>query len=347
MVLADLGADVIKIEDPAGTDWLRHMPPMHDGESVMFAAVNRNKRSVALDLKTEGGNRDFLRLLESADVVVESFRPGVMERLGLGWEVIHKQNPSAILCSISGFGQTGPNTMRAGHDLTYLALSGVLSLTGTTSGELAIPGVQVGDIGGGALYAVIAILAALIARQRDGVGQWCDVSIVDGLVSWLSVHAAMAIERNESPQAGDELLTGKHPCYSIYPCADGHIAVAAIEPQFWKALITTLGLASLEPDAFADGARGAEVRATLAEKFRSRTRAQWAEVFAGIDACVQPVLTVNEALKDPQTVVREMVIEGAGPIPQTGSPIKLSKSATAQMRPAPRLGEHNDELFDP
>jgi crotonobetainyl-CoA:carnitine CoA-transferase CaiB-like acyl-CoA transferase len=346
MVLADLGADVIKIEDPAGTDWLRHMPPMHDGESVMFAAVNRNKRSVALDLKTDSGKSDFLRLLESADVVVESFRPGVMERLGLGWDVIHEHNSSAILCSISGFGQTGPNRTRAGHDLTYLALSGVLSLTGTTSGELAIPGVQVGDFGGGALYAVIAILTALIARQRDGAGQWCDVSIVDGLVSWLSVHAAAAIERKESPKAGDELLTGKHPCYSIYPCADGHITVAAMEPQFWKALITTLDLAGLEEDAFADGARAAEVRATLASKFRGKTRAHWKDVFAGTDACVQPVLTVNEALADPQTVARGMLIEGAGPIPQTGSPIKLSGSLPAPMHPAPQLGEHNATLLD-
>jgi crotonobetainyl-CoA:carnitine CoA-transferase CaiB-like acyl-CoA transferase len=197
------------------------------------------------------------------------------------------------------------------------------------------------------LYAVIAILTALIARQRDGAGQWCDISIVDGLVSWLSVHAAAAIERRESPKAGGELLTGKHPAYSIYPCMDGHITVAAIEPQFWNALLTTLDLAGLEEDAFADGAQGAEVRAILAEKFSSKTRAQWAEVFAQTDACIQPVLTVNEALADPQTAARGMLIEGAGPIAQIGSPIKLSNNHAVQPLPAPKLGEHNGELLDP
>jgi crotonobetainyl-CoA:carnitine CoA-transferase CaiB-like acyl-CoA transferase len=346
MLLGDLGADVIKIEDPAGTDWLRHTPPMHGDTSVMFSAVNRNKRSVTLDLKTDEGKAGFFKLLASADVVVEGFRPGVMDRLGMGWDVIHERNSAAILCSISGFGQTGPYRTKAGHDLTYLALSGVLSLVGTTTGELAIPGVQLGDIGGGAQSAVIAILSALIARQRDGVGQWCDVSMVDGLVSWLSVHAAVALERGESPRAGDELLTGQHPCYAIYPCSDGYITVAAIEPQFWKALIAKLELPELEQDAFADGSRATEVKTLLAGKFGSKTRAEWAELFAGIDACVQPVLTVNEALSNPQIVAREMLIDGAGPIAQTGFPFKLSGNPLSVQRPAPGLGEHNADLLD-
>jgi alpha-methylacyl-CoA racemase len=346
MLLGDLGADVIKIEDPAGTDWLRHTPPLHDGTSVMFSAVNRNKRSVTLDLKTEAGKAGFFKLLAGADVVVEGFRPGVMDRLGIGWDVIHERNPAAILCSISGFGQTGPYRTKAGHDLTYLALSGVLSLIGTTGGELAIPGVQLGDIGGGAQYAVIAILAALIARARDGAGQWCDVSMVDGLVSWLSVHAAAAIERGQAPRAGDELLTGKHPCYGLYLCSDGEITVAAIEPQFWQALITTLDLPELVGDAFADGERGAYAKARLTEKFQAQTRAQWATVFAGVDACVQPVLTINEALDDPQIVSRDLLIEGAGPIAQTGFPFRLGANPLAVQRPVPALGEHNADLLD-
>jgi crotonobetainyl-CoA:carnitine CoA-transferase CaiB-like acyl-CoA transferase len=323
MLLGDLGADVIKVEDPTGGDWLRTTPPLRDGESVMYAALNRNKRSVTADLKSETGRADFLRLVETADVVVEGFRPGVLDRLGVGWDVIHAANPQTILASISGFGQDGPYRGRAGHDLTYLALSGVLSVIGTTRGETAIPGVQVGDLGGGAIFAAVAILAALIARQTTGEGQWCDVSITDGLVSWLSVHAAAAFDRGAAPRAGEELLTGKFPCYGIYPCSDGEITVAAIEPQFWQQLTKTLAMPELESDAYATGDRAAEVREQLSAVFREHPRAHWARVFRDVDACVEPVLTIPEALEHPQIAGRGMVLDGV----------------TARRRPPARPGK--------
>ena len=338
MILGDLGADVIKVEDPAGSDWLRNTPPLVRGESVMFQAVNRNKRSVVIDLKSDNGKQDFFRLLETADVVVEGFRPGVIDRLGIGWPQIHEHNPATILCSISGFGQDGPYRTKAGHDLTYTALSGVLSLIGTASGELAIPGVQIGDIGGGALYAVIAILSALIARQRDGTGQWCDVSMVDGLITWLATQVAASRATGVVPRAGDELLTGKHPCYSLYPCSDGQISVAAIEPQFWQALIATLDLPELSPaDGFADGERGVLVRNKLAEVFSAHSRSHWAGVFAGVDACVEPVLSVVEALEHPQVKARGMPVEGFG--------FRLGATPPSIRRPAPKLGQDTQDLL--
>ncbi len=192
MILAGLGAEVIKVEDLEGGDYMRWMPPLEDGTGVMFTAINRGKRSLRLNLKTARGRELFLDLAARSQVVLESFRPGVMDRLGLGTDALHACNPRMVICSISGFGQDGPDRLRAGHDLNYLARAGVLSITGAAGGMPAIPGVQVADIGGGAQSAVIAILAALRRAEHTGEGSHCDVSMLDGVLSWMSPHIAAA-----------------------------------------------------------------------------------------------------------------------------------------------------------
>lgn len=348
LLLADLGADVVKVEDTGGGDYLRWMPPLaDDGQSVMYHPVNRNKRSIALDLKNDDGRELFLRLCERADVVVESFRPGVMARLGLGWDVLHERNPRLILCSISGYGQDGPYRERAGHDIDYIAIGGALGMTGSEDGTPALPGVQIGDLGGGALGAAVAILAALEQRHRGGEGQWCDVSMLDGVVAWDAMHFARAIAEERSPGPGGHVLNGRHPCYRVYRCADGWLAVGALEPKFWAALTETIGLPHLASEGFAEGDAARRVVDEVEAVLKGRTRAEWMEVFGDRDVCVEPVLSLHEMREHPQVRARglEVAAGEAGPAPQLAPPLRLSASPFEVRRPAPRQGEHTEELL--
>ena len=257
MLLADFGADVIKVEDTAGGDYMRWMPPLVDDSSAMFHPLNRNKRSVAIDLKNPLGRDAFLRLAETVDVVVESFRPGVMDRLGIGFAALREVNPRLVLCSISGYGQDGPFRDRAGHDLNYAAVAGVLLLGGNADEPPAMPGLQVGDLGGGALDAALAIMIALHHAARTGRGQHCDVSMVDGLISWAGVHASQLFATGEAPAPATGMLTGRYPCYRIYACADGYLSVGALEPKFWRAFVEVIGLPELAGNGLVDGEAGA------------------------------------------------------------------------------------------
>jgi alpha-methylacyl-CoA racemase len=347
LLLADLGADVIKIEDTETGDYLRWIPPLAGEYSAMFHPLNRNKRSVALNLKTDSGREAFLRLVDTADVVVESFRPGVMDRLGLGWDVLHERNPSTILCSISGYGQDGPYRDRAGHDLNYAALAGVLSLTASASGDPAMPGVQAGDLGGGALDAAVAILAALHQRMRTGKGQRCDIAMLDGLVSWMAPHAALYFAGAGVPGPNTLTLNGRHPCYRIYACQDGHMALGALEPKFWRAFVEAVGLPHLAGSAFTDGDEGRSVAAEIEGVMRQRTRAEWASTFAGLDVCCEPLLGLDETFDDPQVQHRGMEVQAGvgGPLPQCASPLRLSDSAFEVRRLAPGYAQHTRELL--
>jgi crotonobetainyl-CoA:carnitine CoA-transferase CaiB-like acyl-CoA transferase len=346
-ILADLGADVIKVEDTTGGDYIRWTPPLHGEYSALYHTLNRNKRSVKLNLKSDAGREAFLRLSGTADVVVESFRPGVMDRLGVGYETLRGANPGIILCSISGYGQDGPYRDRAGHDLNYMAIGGALGITGTADGTLAMPGVQVGDIGGGAMSAAIAILAALQHRNRTGEGQHCDVSMLDGIVSWLSIHAARFFHDGERPGPATLHLNGRHPCYSVYRCRDGWMSVGALEPKFWAELMRALDAPHLESDAFADGERAQEVHAEIEAIFLTRTRAEWAEHLAGRDVCCEPVLGFDEVFENEQVRHRGLEIAAGegGPLPQTGFPFQLSATPPRVRHPAPGWGEHTRELL--
>jgi crotonobetainyl-CoA:carnitine CoA-transferase CaiB-like acyl-CoA transferase len=314
MLLADLGADVIKVEDTEGGDYLRWMPPLVGRYSAMFHALNRGKRSLALNLKTDGGRDAFLRVVERADVVVEGFRPGVLDRLGVGYDSLRARNPGLILCSITGYGQDGPLRDRVGHDINYLALAGALSITGCSPEALAIPGVQVGDIGGGALGAAVAVLAALHERNRTGEGRHCDVSMLDGLMAWMTPVIASYRATADVPAATTLTLNGRHPCYRLYRCADGYLSVGALEPKFWTAFVEAIGLAHLADRGLASGDEAERVAAEVEAALRTGTREHWRAAFEGREVCCEPVLSVSEALEHPQVRARGLGrTEGSGP----------------------------------
>jgi crotonobetainyl-CoA:carnitine CoA-transferase CaiB-like acyl-CoA transferase len=332
-LLADLGADVIRVEDPAAITRARGAaggsPPVAEqGYDPHRQVLNRNKRSLVLNLKIAAGREVFYRLVERADVVVEGFRPGVTRRLGIDYETLQARNPRLIYCSLSGWGQTGPYREVAGHDIDYLAVAGVLDLTGPAGGPPAIPGVQVADIGGGALMAAFGIMVALFHRERTGQGQYIDVSMLDGAFAWLG-HIVGRFFTGEVWGRGRGLLTGGVPCYNVYPTADGkYVAVGALEPWFWANLCRRLGREDLIPKQFATGPEGEAVRAELAAIFRTRSRDEWAAELMGADTCVAPVKDLGEALADPQIQARQMVIEVEDPrygrVRQVGFPVKFS-----------------------
>ncbi len=309
MILAGLGAEVVKVEDLDGGDYMRWMPPLHDGTGAMFTALNRGKRSLRLDLKSRRGRELFLALVRGSGVLVESFRPGVIDRLGLGVEALWDVNPRLVVCSISGFGQDGPDRLRAGHDLNYLARAGVLAITAEPGGRPVIPGVQIADVGGGAQSAVIAILAALRNAGQTGRGSHCDVAMLDGLMSWMSPHIA-AVRHGGAAGPSTMLLNGAHPCYHVYRCADGWITVAALEPKFWDRLCELLDLGELRDRAFATGAAGDDAVRRLEEVFLGGTRAEWRARLGEVDTCCEPVLSVVELMDDPQVRHRADDVDG-------------------------------------
>ena len=326
--LADFGAEIIKIEPPAG-DPARQVPPFLESESTLFAEINRGKKSVVADLKNERDRHAVLELCASADVVMEGFRPGVMDRMGLGYELLSSRNPRLIYVAITGFGQAGQDALRAGHDINYLALSGALDLIGWPAGPLAVPGFQMADIGG-TLHAVIGTLLALAARQKSGRGQFVDVSMTNAVASLMLLPLTILTATGCSPRRGDERLSGRYGCYGVYETADGRwVAVGALEPKFWAMLCRELSCEQFIADQFAEDARREVIRDHLATVFRTQTAAEWEERFRGKDVCVSAVLTLAEARayrQDP-------------PFPQ------LSDSPAAPGAPPPRLGEHTRELL--
>jgi crotonobetainyl-CoA:carnitine CoA-transferase CaiB-like acyl-CoA transferase len=352
LLLADLGADVVKVEEPGRGDYFRAFPPIVDGEGAYFHAVSRGKRSVTLNLKAPEGADLLRRLASRADVLVESFRPGVMERLDLGAARLRTLNRRLVYCAISGYGQDGPYRLRAGHDLNYIAAAGLLGLTGTPGeapgdpGVPVIPAVQVADLAGGALLPAVAILAALVSRAATGEGAALDLAMTDGVLSLLGIHVARAAASGETARRGDMLLTGRYPCYGVYRTGDGReLAVGAIEAKFWESFCAVIGRPDLTPHAFAEGEEGARVKREVAAVLASRTLAEWVAAFSDADACVEPVATLKAALEHPQLRHRGMVVEqptpSGGRLLTVGSPVHAlgaTGPAPKARRPAPRLG---------
>jgi alpha-methylacyl-CoA racemase len=353
MLLADLGADVLKVEDTGMGDYVRWAPPYYEGaddsaKSALYLALNRGKRSIRLDLKAEAGRQVLLDLVERSDVVVEGFRPGVMDRLGVGYDVLSERNPRIVYCAITGYGQTGPYTARSGHDMNYLGLVGMLDLGGAPDGPPVQAGGQIADLGGGALMAAYAILAALRSAERTGEGQMVDVSMADGALSWLAMTAAQHLADGRVPRRGSESLTGGFACYRPYPCADGWVTMGALEPKFWAAWCTGVGRADLMDKAFE--APGSDAHAAVAEVFASRTRAEWKAFADEHDCCLEPVLDVGEALDSELVRERGMVTEleqpGAErPVRLVGHPVKFSGTPADPGRPGPGLGQHTAEVL--
>jgi len=343
MLLADMGADVVKVEEPGGGgDYLRWTPPLAGGQSVLFNAINRNKRSITLNLKSPAGRDLLLQLAENADVLVEGNRPGVMARLGLGWDALHARNPKLVMCSITGYGQDGPFASRAGHDLNYMATSGALGLNGAIDGPSMPLSVQVADIGGGGLQPAVAILGALVAVGRGEEGRWIDASMMDGAVSWLALALA-AHGGGEHVGRGDQRLAGRYPCYRVYACKDsGFYSVGALEPKFWATLCNTIERPDLLALQFAEGEDGARAHEAVESVFLSRTREEWEQTLAGLDVCCEPVLEIGEVAAHPQVVARGLIASTP-----TGVEVRPAIPLSPDWRrlDAPGLGQHSAEIL--
>ncbi len=345
LVLADLGATVDKVEEPGTGDYTRHMPPMKDDTSALFLGLNRNKRSLALDLKTPAGVATLKALVKHYDVLLESFRPGVMERLGCGYEALSAEHPRLVYCAISGYGQTGPDRLKAGHDLNYLARAGALGYGGARDGAPAMPGVQVADIGGGSLFALVGILAALHERHRTGRGRLVDVSMTDGALAFLHMHLAarLALGAEGQPlQRGREALNGGFACYGLYRTADDrYLAVGALEPKFFAGVCAVLGRPELLEGAYDTGEVGLRTRAELERVFAGKPLAEWVALFADQDLCVEPVREGDEVLSDPQLVARGVFLRDGDAV-WLRTPLDFGP---VTVRPPPALGEHTAEIL--
>jgi alpha-methylacyl-CoA racemase len=354
LLLADFGAEVLKVEDTGMGDYIRWSPPYYEGaddsaKSALFLALNRNKRSIRLNLKHERGREVLLKLVREYDVVLESFRPGVLDRLGVGYERMREENPAIVYCAISGYGQDGPNRDRSGHDMNYLGLIGLLGLTGERDGPPIQSAGQIADIGGGALMAAFGILAALRERDRSGQGQFVDVSMADGSLSWLAMVAAQYFADGVVPERGGLPLAGSLVCYRPYACADGYVTLGALEPKFWQAWCRGVGREDLIERQFEPP--GSDAHAEVERIFLDRTRDEWAAFASEHDCCLEPVLDLDEALDSELVKAREMVVEldqpGARePVRQLGVPVKLSRTPGGVHSPGPALGENTREVLE-
>lgn len=338
--LADFGAEVIKIEDTGAGDYARTMglgaAPGED--SFFFRIVNRNKRGLRLDLKQAAGVAVFLRLAREADVIVESFRPGVVDKLGVGYEAVKAINPRIVYCAITGYGQDGPWRDRAGHDLNYIATAGVLDQIGCRDGVPAIPNLQIGDLLGGALTAVMGILAAVIGARATGQGRYVDVSMTDATFAHAYTGLLSVLSRGHTLPRGTDDLNGGLPGYGLYRTQDDRwLAVGALEPKFWQVLCEAVARPDLKPHGLARGAEGERARAELAALFAGQPLAHWAELFERFDCGVTPVLTFEEAMAHPQLQARGMLREHGG-LDQFAPPFKMSGVDFAVRAPAPKVG---------
>ncbi|MET3131210.1 alpha-methylacyl-CoA racemase [Oxalobacteraceae bacterium GrIS 1.11] len=318
MHLADMGAEVIKIEEPGAGDYARTMGPVRVAVSQFFIAVNRGKRCLRLDLKDAAQREQLLLMVETADVLVDSFRPGVLGKLGLGWDTLKARNPKLVLCAISGYGQDGPFAQLAGHDINYIGYAGMLAENCGPDGTPALPNLQVGDLLGGAQSALQGILAALLAVKMGGPGRKVDISMTDAVLAH-NIMPLVAVNNGGAAAPGRDLLTGGVPCYNVYRCRDGRfMAVGALELKFWQACCALLhrpdlALRHWQLGQAVGGADALAVKAELDTIFAGRSQAQWVENFAASDCCVTPILSAAEALRHPLFAARAMVTQANHP----------------------------------
>ncbi len=299
--LADLGATVIRVAEPVRT---------RDFTGVLDPILHRGKQTIRLDLWQPAGRDEFLDLAREADVIVESFRPGVVNQMGIGYDAVRQRNPRVVYCSISGYGQTGPDCLRAGHDINYLAASGLADQIGGNGHPPAIPNLQVGDLLGGSLTAVMGILAGLLGVQSHGTGRYIDVSMTDSLMAHSVVALATRSLFDSPPARGEDALSGGLPCYNYYRALDGrYLAVGALERKFWERLCDAVGRPDLKVKHLVFGEESQRVRAELQEIFGTKSAACWMETFREADCCVNVVLTLEEAMTSDQVRAREMVVE--------------------------------------
>jgi crotonobetainyl-CoA:carnitine CoA-transferase CaiB-like acyl-CoA transferase len=350
LLLADMGAEVLRVESPSRTDLVRVLPPHDGGQSTSHAYLNRNKRSIALDLKRPEAVELVKQLVRDYDIVLEQFRPGVMDRLGLGYEALKAVNPKLIYVSITGYGQTGPYRDRAGHDINYLALAGIASYTGRRdSGPLPL-GVQLADIGGGSLHGVMGLLAAVIHRQATGEGQQVDVSMTDCAFALHGMAGAGYLGAGLEPDMENQVLNGGS-FYDYYRTRDGRwFSVGSLEPQFMQQFCAAIDRPELAAKGLSPKAEEQrELKQAVEIEFEKRDFAEWLEVFAALDACVEPMLPLSEALEHPQIKARSLVVDvprdGLPPQRQIACPIKFSAGLPAPQHVGGAVGAHTVEVL--
>lgn len=349
LILADFGAEVIKIEQPGQGDYLRWFEPLKGDTSGIFLLLNRNKKSLTLNLKSPQAKEIFYQLAREADVVMEGFRPGVAKKMGIDYDTLKGINPRIVYCSISGYGQDGPYVALPGHDLNYISYAGVLGLTGRPQEGPVPPGAQIGDIGGGTLMATIGILLALMARQHTGKGQFVDIAMLDGVVSWLPLVAGEFFVSGVAPGLAGTRVTGRYACYDVYPTKDGgYLSLGALEEHFWERICRYFGKEEYIPWQFVDE-KQEELRAFLKKQFLQKTRDEWVVILQKEDTCCAPVYNLAEVFQDPQVLHRQMVFAmehpRLGTIKQLGFPVKLSDTPARAATPPPDLGQHTEEIL--
>lgn len=348
MLLADFGAEVIKIEEPGKGDYSRSFPPFLKDFGYWHLQLNRNKQSVVLDLKSEEGKNIFLELVKTADVVVESYRPGVLKKLGVDYEAAAKINPKIIYCSLSGYGSKGPLAHKADHDLGYLSLAGVTAMSGEADGAPAIPGVLMADMNA-ALSAGMSIMIALRHAALTGQGQEIDISLFNVAMNLMPGAASLFFGSGFVAERGNNWLTGAYANYNIYATADGrYVSVGCLEKKFWRNLCLGLGKEELI-DMVDDESNHPYLKEQLAAAFKQKTMREWEEFFADKDACVTPVLNFKEAVESEQVQANEMVLnvqdDELGEYQQLGFAMKLSKTPARLNKRAPRLGEDTEKIL--
>lgn len=339
LTLAQLGATVIKVEEPGTGDYTRLLSP------ELFALVNRGKQSITLDLKKPADREKLHALVKTADVLLESFRPGVMDKLGCGYETLKAINPKLVYCALTGYGQTGPLRDAAGHDMNYCGYAGVLDQTGAAGGPPTLSNFQIADLAGGALTAALGILAAVHGARASGEGCFVDAAMLDGTLALQAVTTATQRTLGQANPRGGDMLSGALPNYSTYECADGkYLAVGALEQKFFLAFCTAVNRPDLAKGRLTPGPGGEATRAAMAELIRSKTRDQWAAELARADCCVTPILTPDEALQGEQVLARGLV-EQAGGKPALGSALVFDGRRPAPLKDAPALGADNAALL--
>ncbi len=353
LLLADLGADVLKVEDPFIGDYLRWYPPIIGVESAGHHYLNRNKKSITLNLKNDKGREILYKLVEEYDVLIEGFRPGVVKKLGVDYETLENINPRLVYVSLTGYGQNGPYRDLPGHDINYIGIAGILGITGQRDGPPVIPGIQIADLSGG-MFTALAVLAGIISRERTGKGQYIDYAMLDGVVSWLSVWAAVFFVDGINPKRGEMRLNGTLPTYNVYETKDGkYISLGALEEKFYENLFKAIGredfLKSGESFWVISRDKLDMVTEELRKIFLTKTRDEWVKFLWEHDVCAGPVYTFEETFNDPQVKSREMVIELDNPevgiLKQAGIPIKFSKTPGEIRIRSPHLGEHTKEIL--
>ncbi len=374
MYLGDMGAEVIKVENPRMPDLTRLMgsrilpkgvdtagaeekaaasetqDAQRPGESGMYLALNRNKKAITLNLKRQEGRDVLMRLLEKADILLEGFRPGTLEEMGIGYSQLKEKFPKLIYCAISGYGASGPYINLAGHDGNYISYSGILDITGEKNGPPVLPGFQTADIGGGTLTALSAILAALYCREKTGKGQFLDISMMDGVFPFLVLHAGEMFASGKIPERGAMTLSGELPNYNVYRCKDGkYVMLGALEERFFRNFLRQIGKENLLDGVEMKPESLEKLKSTLTDIFLSRTRKEWEELFSNPDACLSPVNNLREAFDDPQLRERGMVVTikhpVLGDILTIGAPFKFSDTPCTYRLHPPSHGEHTEEVL--